>query len=101
MCVGIPMRVLESAATSALCQGRNGVERLDTLLVGEVQPGEWLLGFLGAARERLSEEDAMKINAALDGLQAALAGDAGFEAHFADLIGREPELPEFLRGEQA
>ena len=32
----------------------------------------------------LTEDDAARINCALDGLQAAMRGDAGFEHHFAD-----------------
>lgn len=100
MCVGIPMRVIRCEGNYAICEGRNGEQQVDMLLVGEVQPGQWLLSFLGAARELLSDDDAEKINAALDGLEMALAGGSGFEAHFADLIGREPQLPDFLRGDK-
>ena len=35
----------------------------------------------------------------LAALDAALAGEADLDAHFADLVNREPELPEHLRKE--
>ncbi len=36
---------------------------------------------------------------ALDALEAALAGETDLDRHFADLVNREPELPEHLRKE--
>ena len=69
-------------------------------ITGPVVPGQWLLTFLGGAREVVSADDAKLITDALDGLAAAMAGDQqGVEAAFADLIGREPQLPDFLRKE--
>ena len=80
MCIGIPMRVIEADAGLALVEGRAGVERIDTRLVGGVAAGEWLLVFQGAARERLDEQRAAEINATLDLLEAAMAGDAAAAA---------------------
>jgi len=100
MCVGIPMRVESVEGAFAWCEGRVGRRRIDTLLVGEVAPGDWLLTFLDGARERLSAERAGEIDRALDALDAALSGivdPAALDAFFPDLAGREPELPEFLR----
>ena len=51
MCLALPMKVIRMEGTTALCEGRNGVERLDTLLTGPLQDGQWVLAFLGAARE--------------------------------------------------
>ena len=45
----------------------------------------------------LDPEEARLIDDALDGLAAAMEG-RNVDAMFADLVGREPELPEHLRG---
>lgn len=98
MCLAIPMRVLSMEGTTALCEGRNGVARLDTLLTGPLEPGQWVLNFLGMAKEVVSEEEAQQIDSALNGLEAILAGDVhSVDQHFADLVNREPQLPEHLR----
>ncbi len=74
MCIGIPMRVVETWRDGALATGRGLCERIDTRLVGDVVPGQWLLVFLGAARELLDAQRAAEIDAALDLLEAAFAG---------------------------
>lgn len=96
MCLGIPALVIESGAHFARCQSRNGELRVDLSLVGEQAPGTWLLTFLNAAREVIDGDRATAIEAALDALQAAHAGETDFTTFFADLD-REPQLPEFLR----
>ena len=99
MCVGIPMQVIESDFGFALCRARDGEHRVDTRLVGAVEAGEWLMVFLGAARERMSEEAARQAADALEALEMAMRGESDFEHLFADLIDREPQLPEHLREE--
>lgn len=97
MCLAIPMRVLRMEGTTALCRGRNGEARLDTLLSGPLAPGQWVLGFLGAVHEVVGEEQARRIDDALDALEGLLSGEAvDLDAHFSDLAGREPRLPDFL-----
>lgn len=88
MCIGIPMQVLESNGATALCEGRGERRYLNMLMVGDCPPGSWVLSSLGCARSLLTEDDAARINCALDGLQAALQGEAGFEHHFADPASR-------------
>lgn len=87
--------------STALCEGRNGVERLDTLLTGPLAPGQWVLGFLGAAREVIDAERAAQVEDALLAMESVRHGgensDQLIHAAFADLIGREPQLPDFLR----
>lgn len=87
--------------STALCQGRNGVERIDTLLTGDLEPGQWILSFLGAAREVIDAERAAQVAEALTALESLLHGEGSTEAliqsGFADLVAREPQLPEFLR----
>lgn len=99
MCLAIPMQVLRMEGTTAICAGRNGEARLDTLLCGPLEPGQWVLGFLGAVREVIDEERARLIGEALDALEGLLSGKTvDLDAHFADLAGRAPQLPAHLQG---
>ena len=97
MCIGIPMQVIEVGFGFALCRARDGNHHIDTRLVGEVEAGEWLMVFLGAARERMSEEAARQAGDALEALEMAMRGETDFDHLFTDLIDREPQLPEHLR----
>jgi len=99
MCLGIPMRVAEAHGDhAAWCEGRDGRQLIDLSLVGAQPPGTWLLTFVGAARDVMTPEAAARTDAALDALASALAGEThAIDAAFADLVNREPELPEHLR----
>lgn len=107
MCLALPMQVIRMeggpGSTAALCRGRDGVERIDTLLTGPLQAGQWILCFLGAAREVVDAERAAQVGEALAALQSILDGQGGadgmalIDSHFSDLVGREPQLPAFLR----
>lgn len=99
MCVGIPMQVLALEGPRASCEGRGERLSVDIRLVDEPAPGDWLLVFHGVARETLTAQRARDISSALDALDAALAGETDLDRHFADLVNREPELPEHLRKE--
>ena len=61
------------------------------------RPGTWVLVFLDAAREVLSARDAARIGDALKALALIGRGETDVDHLFADLIGREPELPEHLK----
>lgn len=99
MCLAVPMQVQEMRGMRALCTAADGTsESIDTTLVGPLAAGAWVLCFLGAAREVVSQERALAVRAALGALASAMRGDTGaIDAAFADLVGREPQLPEFLR----
>ncbi len=97
MCIGMPMRVMTADGSFAWCEAGDAHERLDMMLVGDQPAGTWVLGFHGAARQVLSEQEAAQVCAARQALAAALDGDAGIDRFFADLVGREPELPAHLR----
>lgn len=102
MCLGIPMQVMEVHENTAVCEGRNGRQLINTMLVGQVEVGQWLLTFLDAGREVIDAEQAALVNDALDGLQAvANGGEMDMDRFFGDLVNREPQLPEFLRKENA
>lgn len=77
MCIGIPMRVVESGEFFAICEGRGEWRRLDVMLIGAQPVGTWVLAFLDAAREVIDEARAKQINEALDQLEAALRGEYG------------------------
>lgn len=102
MCLGIPMQVISAEGHAAVCRGRNGLERIDTLRTGPLAAGQWVLTSLGAAREIIDAERAAQVESALDALTVVLSGEGGdvnalIDRHFADLVNREPQLPEFLR----
>lgn len=97
MCIGIPMKVVEPRSRYALCAGGGEMREIDMALVGGQSAGAWVLVFLDAAREVISAEDAARIGDALKALALVARGEADVDHLFADLIGREPELPEHLR----
>lgn len=79
MCIGVPVQIVETGELMALCRGRNGEERVNMMLIGSQSEGTWVLNFLGSAREVLSEEDAVNINKALDGLTAIMQGETNID----------------------
>jgi hydrogenase assembly chaperone HypC/HupF len=97
MCLGIPMQVVSIEGVFAVCDSRNGRSRINTMLLNDVQPGQWLLTFLDTARETIDAERAQMIDCALDALNVVANGGTNFDDCFPDLIGREPQLPDFLK----
>jgi hydrogenase expression/formation protein HypC len=97
MCIGIPMQVVEQREESAVCSYRGQESRVDMMLVGPQPAGTWLLVFLDTAREVLSEQKARQIADALEAMRLAMQGDNQIDHLFADLVNREPQLPEFLK----
>jgi hydrogenase expression/formation protein HypC len=66
------------------------------LLVGAQPVGTVVLVHIDSAVRVLDEAEAKLIDDALEGLEAAMDG-RDFDHLFADLVDREPQLPEFLR----
>ncbi|MEW5963596.1 MAG: HypC/HybG/HupF family hydrogenase formation chaperone [Pseudomonadota bacterium] len=97
MCIGVPMQVVTIDGFTAQCVARDGVHAIDMTLAAEARPGDWVMVFLGAAREVISAEAAGATLDALEALELAMRGETGFDHLFADLVGREPELPEHLK----
>jgi hydrogenase expression/formation protein HypC len=96
MCIGLPMRVLEGDEAQAECERRGAIHAVSMMLVGAQAPGTFVLVHLNSAIRVLEEGEAGLIDDALDAL--ALAAEGGDVDHlFADLVGREPELPAHLR----
>ncbi|OOY19823.1 hydrogenase [Thioclava sp. DLFJ5-1] len=96
MCVGIPVQLLavDGIRGEVLEEGQPGI--IDLSLTPDAKPGDWLLAFLGASREVITEDEAQKISAALGGLRALMQGGDLGDA-FADLDAREPQLPPHLQ----
>lgn len=91
------MQVIGFNGQYAVCE-RDGQQHLiDPILVGKPELGAWLLTFLDTAREIITLEHATLINNALQALTLTLHGDENVDHLFADLINREPQLPDFLR----
>lgn len=99
MCIGLPMQVISGDGFWAECEGMGRRARIDMRLVGEQPAGAWILTFLDAAREVIDAAEAGRIAQALTALDLAMQGEAPPDHLFADLINREPELPDFLRPE--
>lgn len=97
MCIGIPMQVVEPCEESARCIGRGRESMVDMMLVGPQPVGTWVLVFLDTAREVVSEQKARQIADALEAMSLAMRGDHQIDHLFADLVDREPALPEFLK----
>lgn len=97
MCIGIPMLVLEVTRGGAIAERRGRREALNTMLVDDVACGDWVLAYQGSALRKLSVEEAAQTDTAVAALEAALAGEQNLDAYFADLVDREPSLPDHLK----
>lgn len=96
MCVGIPMRILSVDGIVATASDETSTHTIDLSLTPDVQPGQWVLTFLGTAREPIGEDEARKIMAALKGLRSIMSGGELGDA-FADLEESGPQLPPHLQ----
>ena len=104
MCMGVPMQVLEMRGTFALCEADGKQELIDMMLVGNQPKGTWILNFLGAAREVMTDEYADQVRQAMTAIgdimnEEALSPTMTIDHLFADLIDREPQLPDHLKAQ--
>jgi hydrogenase expression/formation protein HypC len=96
MCLGLPMMIVETDGVSALCEFQGEQRRVSMLLLSNPPVGSRVLVYIDTAIRLLDEEEARLIADAILGLGAALNGE-DCDRFFADLIDREPQLPEHLR----
>lgn len=96
MCVGIPMQILSVDGIAARACDGDKETLIDLSLTGPLEPGTWVLTFLGAAREAIGADEARQIAAALDALRSVMAGGGAGDA-FADIDARGPQLPPHLQ----
>ncbi|WP_415901595.1 HypC/HybG/HupF family hydrogenase formation chaperone [Neptuniibacter sp. QD29_5] len=92
------MRIVCCDGVSAECENGDQIERVDLSLLGQQPTGTWVLVFLGAAREVLSEQRAAEVRNALIAVQSIMQGDAAdVDRLFSDLIEQPPQLPPHLQ----
>lgn len=96
MCLGLPMTIVETDGVSALCEFRGERRRVSMLLLSNPPVGTQVLVHIDTAIRLLDEAEARLIADAIEGLTAALGGE-DCDRFYADLIEREPQLPEHLR----
>lgn len=96
MCIGLPMRIVETDGITALVEGQGEQRRVSLLVVGEQPVGTALLIHIETAVRVLADEEVPLIEGALAAAEAAQRGEP-FEHLLADLIGRTPELPAHLK----
>lgn len=96
MCVGIPMQLTAIDGIAGHAFDKGAAQLLDLSLLPQAQVGDWVLGFLGTAREILPEAEALLILKALEGMSSIMAGGDAGDA-FADLDNRTPQLPAHLQ----
>jgi hydrogenase expression/formation protein HypC len=92
------MRIVASDGTVGTAERRGERTTLDMQRLGDVAPGTWVLAFQGVAVRELTDDEAARTDAALGALEAALAGSNDVDAYFSDLVDREPQLPDHLKG---
>ncbi len=96
MCLSRPMQVLAREPGRAECADAYTRRWVDTLLIGDPEPGAWLLVDRDTAIREVDEAEARQVQDALAALARVHAGDdaAGL---FADLEAEGPQLPPHLR----
>lgn len=94
MCMGVPMRVVESGEWVAQCDVEGELREVSLALVGPQPKGAWLLVLKDTAREVLDAQEAGKIRLALQGVAAALRGETDLSSYFGDLGTTPPRAPE-------
>ena len=72
MCLGLPMRIIESDGFTALCERGGERRRVNVMLIEEALAGAFVLVHVNNAVRLLDEEEAGLINEALDELTKAL-----------------------------
>jgi hydrogenase expression/formation protein HypC len=93
------MQVIKVDGRFAQCEGRGERRRINTALVGEVRPGDWLRVFLDDARERIDAGRAAEVNAALDLVLGAMQGaDMQTDVDFSLPSQMSPEQMKALTG---
>ncbi|MBQ8829036.1 MAG: HypC/HybG/HupF family hydrogenase formation chaperone [Burkholderiaceae bacterium] len=101
MCIGIPMKVTQILnESSAFCESKDQKGLLNTLLIGSVSVGDWVLAWNGYATQKLTEERAHSVTNALEALTDANEGRLpDIESSFADIIENTGKLPKHLEAQ--
>ncbi|MEI6558685.1 MAG: HypC/HybG/HupF family hydrogenase formation chaperone [Rhodospirillaceae bacterium] len=89
MCIGLPLRIVQSHDFTAVAEGRGLTRDINLFLTGPQPVGTWVLVMQGSAHQVLTPEHAAMIDDALDAVEAAMRGDP-VSGHFADLPAPSP-----------
>jgi hydrogenase assembly chaperone HypC/HupF len=84
MCIGLPLRIVESDGFIAVAEGRGLTRHINLFLTGPQPVGTWVLVMQGSAHQVLEPEHAAQIDDALDAVEAAMRGESVL-GHFRDL----------------
>ncbi len=76
MCLGVPGVVIEIEENTAVVDFDGIRLRVDTFLVPDVRPGDFVIVHAGSIIAKLSEEEAMEVISAWRELLAALGGES-------------------------
>ncbi|MGP3697594.1 HypC/HybG/HupF family hydrogenase formation chaperone [Rhodobacter sp. NSM] len=95
MCVGDPLHLLSVEGIAGTASDGERISLIDLSLVPDARAGDWVLCFLGTAREIIAADEAARIAEALAALRSVMAGGGVGDA-FADLD-RPPSLPPHLQ----
>ena len=98
MCIGVPMKIVETDGLVAVCDGPEGRCTVSLALTGPLGADNHVLVHLGSAIRVMDADEAALVADALQAVMAAQRGDA-FDHLIGDLIDRQPELPPHLRSE--
>jgi hydrogenase expression/formation protein HypC len=90
------MQIQELDGVFAVCERRGDVRRVNVALLGDLAVGTHVLVHVDTALRVLEPEEAALVDDALQCLEAVEQGRP-IDGFFADLVGREPELPPHLR----
>ena len=86
MCIAVPMRIVEAEGLSAVARREGAPDlKVDTSLVGELAPGDWVLVFRESVIRTVSEEEAERIGRALACVSAVMAGGESAAAEAAGM----------------
>lgn len=105
MCMGTPLKLISiddmGIAECIDAADRAYFCRVQTVLL-DVPPrvGDWILVHIDTAMRSIDEDEAIQIANAIAAVEAASKGEA-FKHLVGDLLDREPQLPDHLRGEHA
>lgn len=75
MCLAVPARVVEHSENEAVADLHGNRTRVSTLLVPEVEVGDWVLVHAGFAIQRIRPEEAERTWSVLADLQARAEGE--------------------------
>ncbi len=85
MCLAVPARVVESDGKEAIADLHGNRVRVSTLLIPDIQDGDWILMHAGFAIQRIDAEEAKRTWDVLQDLDRVSQGEAPLGGYVKDL----------------